>query len=74
MRDPAKAHQSAAVYRQALESAVQIEDVVASHFAMLPDGLECQGRRDIADMLKEASQHHRDNSMMNRALMMALGG
>jgi hypothetical protein len=53
---------------------VQIEDVVASHFAMLPDGLECQGRRDIADMLKEASQHHRDNSMMNRALMMALGG
>ncbi len=74
MRNPARAQQSAAVYRQALESAVQIEDVVASHFALLADGLECQGRRDIADMLKEASQHHRDNSMMNRALMMALGG
>ncbi len=74
MRDPAKAQQSAAIYRQALESAVQIEDVVASHFALLADELECQGRRDIADMLKEASQHHRDNSMMNRALMTALSG
>ncbi len=72
MRDPAKAHQSAAIYRQALESAVQIEDVVASHFAMLADELECQGRPDIADMFQEASHHHRANSMMNRALMTAL--
>ena len=74
MRDPAKAQQSAAVYRRALESAVQIEDIVASHFALLADELERQGRPDIAHMLQEASQHHRDNSMMNRALMTALSG
>ncbi len=74
MRDPAKAQQSAAAYRQALESAVQIEDMVASHFALLADELKRQGRSDIADMLQEASQHHRANSMMNRALMSALGG
>ena len=74
MRDPARAQQSAAVYRQALESAVQIEDVVALHFAMLAGELERQGQPRIADMLQEASQHHRANSMMNRALMTALGG
>ena len=74
MRDPARAQQSAAAYRQALESAVQIEDVVASHFALLADELERQGRPDIADMLQEASHYHQANSMMNRALMTALGG
>jgi hypothetical protein len=74
VRDPAKAQQSAAVYRQALESAVQIEDLVASHFALLADELERQGQSDIADMLQEASHYHRANSMMNRALMTALSG
>ena len=74
MRDPARAQQSAAGYRQALARAVQIEDVVASHFARLADELERQGQPRIADMLQESSHHHRANSMMNRALMMALGG
>ena len=74
MRDPARAQQSNAVYRQALESAVPIEEVVASQFALLAEELERQSQYDIADMLQGACQHHRANSMMNRALMTALNG
>jgi hypothetical protein len=37
MRDPAEAQQAALSYRQALESAVRVEELVAAHFTMLAD-------------------------------------
>jgi len=73
MRDPAGSLQSALAYRQAVENAVKIEELLASHFTILADELERQGQSEIADMLQQASHHHRVNSMMNTALMKALG-
>jgi hypothetical protein len=71
MSDPAEAQRAALSYRQALESAVRIEEFVAAQFNMLADELARQGQPEIADMLRYASNQHRAYSMTNCALMIA---
>jgi hypothetical protein len=72
MRDPAEAQRAALGYRQALESAVRIEERIAAQFTVLANEVAQQGQLEIAEMLRHASQQHRAYSMMNAALMTAL--
>jgi len=59
-------------YRQALESAVRIEEVVAAHLIMLANESAQQDQPKIVDMLQQASHQRRAHSMMNRAQMKVL--
>ena len=60
-----QAHQD---YRDALEHTAQIEEVLATQFAMLADELERQGQHRVADLLQGASRHHRAASIKSRAI------
>ena len=55
-------------YRDALEHSAQIEEVLASQFAMLADELERQGQNRVADLLRGASRHYRAASIKSRAI------
>jgi hypothetical protein len=59
-------------YRDALEHTAQIEEVLATQFAMLADELEKQCQHRVADLLQAASRHHKDRSIKNRALVASL--
>jgi hypothetical protein len=59
-------------YKQALESAARIEEIIAAHLTMLANESAQQDQPEVADMLQQASHQHRAHGMMNRALMTVL--
>jgi hypothetical protein len=59
-------------YKAALEKMAQLGEDLASDLARLADELNRQGQPETADMLLQASHHHRASSIRSRALAASL--
>jgi hypothetical protein len=69
MKDPAaELRQTASDYKAALEKMAQEQEGLALHLAMLAGELEQQGQPETADLLQQASHHHRLSSIKSRAI------
>jgi hypothetical protein len=59
-------------YKAALEKMAQLGEDLASDLARLADELDRQGQPETADMLLQASHHHRTSSIRSRAIAASL--